>query len=340
MKKSFAITVLAIVAGLSGGTANAEEKVLNVLSYGGPWNEVQEQHVLARFKEETGYDVNLGQQAVNAVPLITASKENPVWDLVWMSAEDHAVLSREGLLEPLNYGNLHNAANLYDNARLEDGVITSYAAVAMVYNTEKFESPPTSWQDMWDPRLKGHVIVGDLPHSYGMSFLVMTARLAGGGEDNIDPGFARMKELKPSIAAFYKNSGVANQLFQQGEAWIAPWYHGRAKYGADRGIPLDYVIPEEGAPPYLSVLGVVKGTDKQALAERFIDMCLDAAPQTGWAEIIGAGPANKTVVLGPEIASRVPYGPDQISKLVMLDWKKIVEMQDEWTERWRKEIAQ
>jgi len=331
---------LALFGTLAMGTASAQDKVLNVLSYGGPWNEVQEQHVLERFKSATGFDVTLGQQAVGAVSYITASKDNPVYDLVWMSAEDHAALSRAGLLEPLNYDNIPNAKNLYDGAQLEDGVITSFAAVAIVYNTEKVNPPPTSWSDLWDPRLKGHVIVGDLPHSYGLSFLVMTARLAGGSEHNIDPGFERMKELKPSIAAFYKNSGAANQLFQQGEAWIAPWYHGRAKYGADRGIPLAYVIPKEGAPPYLSVIGVVKGSKNKAAAEQFINMTLDPAPQTGWAEIIGAGPANKTVELSPEVAKRVPYGAEQISKLIMFDWKTIIAKQGEWTERWRKEVTQ
>lgn len=321
------------------GGAQAQDKVLNVLSYGGPWNEVQEQHVLARFKEETGYDVTLGQQAVNAVPLITAAKDNPIYDLVWMSAEDHAALSEAGLLLPLNYDNIPNSKDLYDGTRLTDGVITSFAAVAIVYNKEKVSPPPKSWQDLWDPRLKGHVIIGDLPHPYGMSFLVMTARLHGGDENNIDPGFEQIEKLRPSIAAFYKNSGVANQLFQQGVAWVAPWYHGRAKYGADRGIPLEYVIPEEGAPPYLSIIGVVKGTKKKDIAEKFIDLSLAPAPQAAWAQIIGAGPANKSVKLEPEVAARVPYGEDQISKLVMLDWKAMLKNKDAWVERWRTEIA-
>ena len=145
-----ALTTISLVAfaGLVGGPVNAAEKVLNVLSYGGPWNEVQEQHVIPPFEKETGYDVILGQQAVNAVPLITAGQDESVYDLVWMSAEDHAALSRAGLLETLDYGNIPNAEHLYDGAQLEDGVITSFAAVAIVYNTEKVDPPPTSWEDL------------------------------------------------------------------------------------------------------------------------------------------------------------------------------------------------
>ncbi len=322
-----------------GGVA-AQTKTLNVLSYGGPWNEVQEKYVIDRFKKATGYDVTLSSQPVNAVPLIMGARDNPIYDLVWMSADDHAALSVAGALAPLNYKNIPNSTKLYDGTQMPDGVITSFAAVAIVYNKDKVKPAPTSWMDLWDPKFKGHVMIGDLPHSYGLSFLVMTARLAGGGENNIEPGFQKLKELKPSIAAYYKNSGVANQLFQEGTAWIAPWYHGRAKYGADRGIPLEYVVPKEGAPPYLSVLGVVKGSKNQAIAEKFIDLCLEEEPQVGWAKIIGAGPANRTVKLDPDVAKTVPYGQDQISKLVMLDWKTILKHQNAWLERWRREISQ
>ena len=101
----------------------------------------------------------------------------------------------------------------------------------------------------------------------------MAAKLNGGSESNIDPGFDKIKALKPSILGFYKNSGVAGQMYQQGTAWIGPWYHGRAKYMADRGVPLEYVIPKEGAPPYISVIGVVKGTKNKAVAEKYMTWC-------------------------------------------------------------------
>jgi putative spermidine/putrescine transport system substrate-binding protein len=338
MKLTTAILGVAML-GLIAGPAPAQDKVLNVLSYGGPWNEVQEKTVLERFKMETGYTVTLGSQPVNAVAPIMAAKDNPIYDVVWMPAEDYAALSAAGMLLPLDYANIPNAKDLYEGSALKEGVITSFAAVALVYNKDKVKVAPTSWNDLWNPAYKGHVMVGDLPHSYAMSFLVMTARLNGGGEANIEPGFAKIKQLKPSISGFYKNSGVAAQMFQQGSAWIAPWYHGRAKYMADRGVPLEYVIPKEGAAAYLSVIGVVKGTKNKAIAEKYINMVLQPESQIAWATIIGAGPANKTVKLEPAVAATVPYGDDQIKKLVKLDWATILKNQDKWIERWQREIA-
>jgi putative spermidine/putrescine transport system substrate-binding protein len=268
-----------------------------------------------------------------------AAKDNPVYDLVWMPAEDHAALSAAGMLLPLDYANIPEAKNLYDGSALKDGVITSFAAVALVFNREKVKTRPESWMDLWNPAYKNHVVLGDLPHSYGMSFLIMAAKIHGGGENNIDPGFQKIKELKPSISGFYKNSGVAAQMFQQGTAWIGPWYHGRAKYMADRGVPLDYVIPKEGAPAYISVIGVVRGTKNKAIAEKYIETVLQAEPQAAWAKIIGAGPANKQVKLDPEVAKTVPYGEDEIKKLIVFDWGTILKNQTAWTERWQTEIS-
>jgi len=68
---------------------------------------------------------------------------------------------------------------------------------------------------------------------------------------------------------------------------------------ADHGVPLAYVVPKEGAPAYLSVIGVVKGTKNKAIAEKYINMVLTPEAQTAWATIIGAGPAIKTVKLDP-----------------------------------------
>jgi putative spermidine/putrescine transport system substrate-binding protein len=53
---------------------------------------------------------------------------------------------------------------------------------------------------------------------------------------------------------------------------------------------------------------------------------------------MGLGPVNKTVKLAPEVAARVPYGPDQISKLIAVDWTTINQHRTEWTERWNRSV--
>src|SRR5438552_753550 len=114
----------AAMLGFAIAPAAAQDKVLNVLSYGGPWNEVQEKTVLERFKKETGFSVTLGSQPVNAIAPIMAAKDNPVYDVVWMPAEDYAALSAAGMLLPLDYANIPNAKDLYEGSALKEGVIT------------------------------------------------------------------------------------------------------------------------------------------------------------------------------------------------------------------------
>ena len=157
--KAVHILATAVLAAFFTHSASAQEKVLNVLSYGGPWNEVQEKTVIERFKQETGYTVTLGSQPVNSVAPIMAAKDSPVYDLVWMPAEDHAALrGRHAAAARLQE---HSARQgFYDGSALPDGVITSFAAVAIVYNKDKIKTPPTSWNDLWNPAYKGHVVLG------------------------------------------------------------------------------------------------------------------------------------------------------------------------------------
>jgi putative spermidine/putrescine transport system substrate-binding protein len=53
---------------------------------------------------------------------------------------------------------------------------------------------------------------------------------------------------------------------------------------------------------------------------------------------MGLGPVNKTVKLAPDVAARVPYGPDQVAKLIAVDWTTINQHRAEWTERWNRSV--
>ena len=48
---------------------------------------------------------------------------------------------------------------------------------------------PTSWADLWDPKFKGKLAMPDLTASGSYQVLVMAAKINGGDENNIDPGF-------------------------------------------------------------------------------------------------------------------------------------------------------
>ena len=71
------------------------------------------------------------------------------------------------------------------------GLLLSVAVVPQLYayNPKKIKTPPTSWEDMWNPEYKGRVGITGLASSLGTAFMVEIAKLHGGSETNIEPAF-------------------------------------------------------------------------------------------------------------------------------------------------------
>jgi len=75
----------------------------------------------------------------------------------------------------------------------------------IAYNSEYAKDPPKSWEDLLDPKWEGKIIFPDITTSHGMGMLVLLAKLNGGSETNIDPGFEKIKELKSNVLTFWTN---------------------------------------------------------------------------------------------------------------------------------------
>ena len=85
--------------------------------------------------------------------------------------------------------------DIYANARMvgDRSIGVGFIATGLAYNKDVFKkngwAAPTSWADLSDPKYKGKVVIPPITNGYGLLTLVMTARMNGGGEEKIDPGF-------------------------------------------------------------------------------------------------------------------------------------------------------
>ncbi len=71
-------------------------------------------------------------------------------------------------------------------------------------------------------------MVPPINNTYGLHALVMMARLRGGGENDIDPGFtAFVDEVGPNVLVYEPSSGKMSELFQNGEIALSVWGSGR-----------------------------------------------------------------------------------------------------------------
>jgi putative spermidine/putrescine transport system substrate-binding protein len=311
---------------------------ITLLGYGGPFDVVTKKYVADPFTAATGIPVTIRGGSSDLTSSLLVQKDRPQYDLVHTGYDSYTLLKRSGVFDPVDASQVPDAAHLYPIARYSHGLATTITAVSIVYNTEKIKRQITSWNDLWDPAFKGHVAIESLPGTYGVDTLMMAARLTGGSEKNIDPGFTRLQALKPNLGAIYTNSSQCQQLFEQGGTWIAPWYSGRVASTVKSGVPVAAASTKEGEPVYLTMMCPLKGRWNPWVA-RFMNMHLAVDVQEAFAREFASGPSRQDVKLAPEVAKNVPYGPDQVAKLIQFDWDAITQNLDDWTQRFNREIA-
>jgi putative spermidine/putrescine transport system substrate-binding protein len=341
MRSSRSLTPI-VLALLLASAARADDKTLYVGAYGGSYENILKQQVIPPFEKTAGVQVQyVSGNSNETLAKIQAQKGHEDLDVAIVDDGPMYQAKSLGLCAKLKPG--PNYADIYDLAKMgDDAVATGVVATGLAYDARAFEKAgwpaPTSWTDLADKKFEGKLAIPGIDNTYGLVGLLMYARQNGGGVDNIDPGFAYMvKSIAPNVRAFESSPGRMSELFQSGEVSVAIWGSGRVNALADTGFPIKFVYPKEGAAALLIAACVVNGAPHEAAAQAFVDYLLSPAVQTLVATA-GNGPVNKKVSLAPDLAARLPYGPEQVSKLVAFDWSKVNPKRDDWTKRWNREI--
>jgi putative spermidine/putrescine transport system substrate-binding protein len=214
----------------------------------------------------------------------------------------------------------------------------------IMYNAKYFEThklkAPTRWTDLADEVYKKKIVFPSA-NALGTGFNAMLIynRIAGGSEEDISPGLAYIKKyISPNVLTYGNSAGQFYELFQQGEIIAFPWESGLYNTFISNGFPAKFSIPEDGAIFNSMNLCPIVGSKVSKEVQLFIDYLLSPEAQLIVAKDMGYGPANRTVVLDDELASRVPYGVDAVSKFIRLDWEKIYGVRADWDKRWVREI--
>ncbi|NNE63947.1 MAG: extracellular solute-binding protein, partial [Gammaproteobacteria bacterium] len=183
------------------------------------------------------------------------------------------------------------------------------------------------------------VVVPPITNGYGLLALIMQAKLNGGGETNIDPGFeAMIDRIGPNVLTYEPSSGKLSELFQSGDVALAVWGSSRAKALAGTGFPAGFVYPKEGAVALMAAVCPVVDSDVPDLAQSFIRYLVSAEVQAKLAEATGFGPVNKNTKLSPELENSVPFGPEKVGKMVSVDYSIVNKQRQEWTKRWNRQV--
>src|SRR5438874_438864 len=245
------LTLVAVMGGLPVAPTVAQEVV--IATWGGVWGKAFQQSMFEPFEKATGIKVRViaGVSSSN-LATVAAQKDRPQIDVITMVSGDGIAAWQRGLTERLDGQDVPALKELAELALRKDKESVIFAGMWMypmgiLYRTDKITWPITSWWDLWDPRLKNKVAVTS-PKYANAHFLAIVNKLSGGTEDNVDPGFAKIKSLGQNLLVDVADDVTPQRLIAQGEIWAVPMLSGSAFKVIEQGVPAAFVIPQEGAP--------------------------------------------------------------------------------------------
>lgn len=332
------ITCLALGVWSSFTPAGAQSTLI-VAGYGGSTETVIRDKILPAF--EKANDVKITYVAGNSTDTLAklqAQRDNQQIDVAMIDDGPMSQAVSLGLCAPspgIDRTKFHAVANAFGDKASGLGVV----ATGLMYNTKVFRengwAAPTSWNDLKDPKFRGKAVMPPLNNGYGLLTVVMLARMNGGGESRIDPGFAAMKDVAPNMIAFEPSPAKMTELFQTGQAVVAVWGSSRVQAFAETGFPVDFVYPQEGAPAVMTAICTVAKRTSSPKAEAFMRTMLSPEVQTILADSAGFAPVNKEAVV--QRPGMMPVG-GKADRLVAADWQVINPLRDAWNKRWTREI--
>lgn len=333
------------LAACGPGSGGGNKGTLNINSFGGSFQSAVEKTVVKPFESKYGATVNVTTAlSSDALTQLKASnKGTPALDVAYMDLAPIYQAISSGLLQKFDRSKLPALSDMYSLAVDKNGywIAELVAMTGIAYNTDKIKTPPTSWQDLWNPEYSGHVAISDISGTCGYQFLVEAAKLNGGSETNIDPGFTALKKLKPHLASIYKTPDEAVQLLTSGEAWLGVAYSDRTSAAKASGAPIAFAQPKEGAIAVLSCMTIPAGTQRATLAHQLMNEQISTKVNQNFVTAVAEGPTNSKVKLSKSFldANYVPYGVQTINSLINYDYSVIARQLSDWTTRFGTDIS-
>ncbi|MFJ2758790.1 extracellular solute-binding protein [Nocardioides sp. NPDC087217] len=332
-----AASLLSACAGTS-----ADDSTLVVAGYGAEYKEAFNKVIAEAFTKETGIEIEY-QDAGSASQYYAqtrASRGQPGFDIAVGTQVETYQGAEEGMLAPVTEEEVPNIANLPESLRKAThgaGIVQDVQYLALMYNEKTFSRPPTSWNVMWDPRYRSGTIIVNPSNLSGVYQIVLAAQLAGGGVDDIEPGFKRIAELAPHAAGTITSSSEALPYMERGTATAFPYLDGRAGIYAE-STNFDYTLPQEGAIGLLGTLQIPSEASNKEAAYELMDFWLRPEIQKQWAEAYHVGPAITGLDFDADFAAKHVTTEERLADLQMLDPQVVIENRTDWSRRWAEAV--
>jgi len=258
------------------------------------------------FEEVTGIKVEYSFFDDNESMFATLSSGSTYYDIIIPSDYMIQRLIANDMLKEVDVNALSNYKyisdeykNLYFDPDNKYSVPYNVGMVGLVYNTKLVKEAPTSWDALWDPSLKGEILMFNNPRD---AFAIAQAKLGldpnSSDKSTWDKACDHLIEQKSVVQAY-----VMDQVFSKmegGNAAVAPYYAGDFISMQENNPDLAFVYPEEGVNIFCDSVCIPKNTQNYEAALLYMNFLMEPEIALANAEYIHYASPNTAVIENEE----------------------------------------
>ncbi len=310
----------------SAGVTGAEN--LQMLCWGG----YDDPNLTKRFRESTGFGV--GSQRIGSNDeFFTFLRAGGVGKFDVITPGNGVVqgLAELGLIQPIDWSRLKNAANLFPRFHTPEWATfngqvfaapVSWRTSPLVYNADTIGELPVNWVDLRDPAFTGRVVMTDDVLSH---FTIWNR--ARGAEN---PAVVTIQQLNETVeavldikrnqtVAFVANmNDLASQLVNGPAAISSVGMENATVQSAAKGANLQLARPAPGDFSICEALCIVAESPRIDAAYAFIDEMLSTESQHWMANVFVRGTVASTAVPELNESIRLLYNYDDLDQVFSL----------------------
>lgn len=262
---------------------------------------------------------------------VEAERANPQADVIWGVFNDYlTAAARKGLLEPYVAKESDRIpARFKHPENMWQGV--TLLTVAFAVNTRRMQElrlhPPRTWDDLLEPRYKGHIVMSN-PSTSGTAYLLLASHVRRLGEDR---AFEYYERLDKNLAQVTKSGGAPGRMAAAGETPIGIALAYEVEVARKQGAPIEVIHPTDGVAWTFEGNALVKGARNPQNARRFLDWAVSRSAMEAYAKWRGGGITRTDMtVSGPRITDL---------RLIDLDFVWAAENKDRLVKKWQEKFS-
>lgn len=336
LKKASSLALLPALPMIPGMSHAASSDVI-VGTWGGDYQRLLQQHIEPIVSKEgikVIYDTG-NATARNTKLKAERNSRRGSMDVPILGDLDMYDASAANVFIPVSEKLVPNLANAIDTFKTPYSIPHIFSAMVLVYNKEKVPGGLTSFKDTLDPKYKGRVAFSDILFNFNTLFVGLAE---GGKGDSFEPGYEFLRKLKSNQPKVFPSNEAVAAAFKSGEIWVACMWKARALQWRDAGLPLEFVIPEEGAIPVTFEAAVPKNSRNQENAWKYLNALLDPEGQVHFAQSMGYAPTVKNAQLPPDLQARVGFTEAELARIHPYNLEKLASQRAASLDFWNKEF--